>query len=93
MRAAELDARSSAELLKDARLPVQAEVATYFALRAADSEMAVLAETIEAFRRSMDVARAQLQEGERSRLDLDRPSGRRRLSQVRAAPRTRSRHR
>lgn len=75
-RAAELDARSTAGLLMDARLLVQAEVATtYFALRAVDDEAAILGDTIESYRRSVEVTRALVREGERSRLDQDRAEG------------------
>ncbi|OQW70916.1 MAG: hypothetical protein BVN33_16935 [Proteobacteria bacterium ST_bin13] len=75
-RAAALDARSQAELLRNARLLVQAQVATtYSTLRAIDDESAVLDNTISSYERTRSLIAAQVAEGERGPIDLDRADG------------------
>ena len=75
-RAAALDTQSQAELLRDARLLVEAQIASiYFALRANDDEGAILDDTVESYRRTRSLIALQVGEGERNRQDLYRADG------------------
>jgi multidrug efflux system outer membrane protein len=72
-RAAALDARASAALLQSTRLLVQADVAqTYFALRALDSERALVRQTVDAFRDTLQLTERRFQAGDVAELDLAR---------------------
>lgn len=72
-RAAQLDARSAALQLADARLAIQAGIAqTYFALRAFDAEEKVLAASLTDSDESVAIAERRLANGTGSELDLAR---------------------
>jgi multidrug efflux system outer membrane protein len=72
-RAAALDAQGSAALLQSTRLLVQADVAqTYFALRALDTERALVRQTVDAFRDTLELTERRFQAGDVAELDLAR---------------------
>jgi outer membrane protein, multidrug efflux system len=71
--AASLDAESREALLQSTRLLVQAEVAqTYLALRAMDSERALMRETVDAYRSTLQVTQRRHQVGDIGELDVVR---------------------
>ncbi|MDB5999454.1 MAG: putative efflux system outer rane lipoprotein NodT family [Rhizobacter sp.] len=71
--AALLDARSRDALLQSTRLLVQADVAqTYLALRAIDTERALVAETVGAYRDTLRVTERRFRAGDVAELDLAR---------------------
>lgn len=71
--AAALDAQSRAALLQSTRLLVQAEVAqTYLALRAVDSERAIVGETVDAYRATLRLTQRRQQAGDIAELDVAR---------------------
>jgi multidrug efflux system outer membrane protein len=71
--AAALDADARAALLQNTRLLVQAEVAqTYLALRAADTERALVRETVAAYNSSLDVTERRYRAGDVAELDVAR---------------------
>ncbi len=71
--AARLDARSSEALLADTRLLIQSRVAqSYFALRALDEDRTIVADTLSAYRQSLDVTQKRFREGDVAELDVAR---------------------
>lgn len=73
--AARLDARSAEALLQNARLTIQGDVATaYLALRALDEERALLDETIDAYRHTVDLTERRHRAGDVGELDVARVS-------------------
>ncbi|MCG2585023.1 efflux transporter outer membrane subunit [Massilia sp. TS11] len=72
-RAARLDATAAAQLLAQARLLVQADVAqNYFALRALDAERALMLATVTAYQESLDLTLRRQAQGDLSELDVER---------------------
>ena len=72
-RAARLDEQAAASLLDDARLLVQAEVAQqYFALRAADTERALMRATVAAYRQALALTERRYAAGDVAELDVAR---------------------
>ena len=72
-KAAHLDAKSSASLLDDTRLLIQARVAqSYFALRALDEDRAIVADTLSTYRQSLEVTQTRFREGDVAELDVAR---------------------
>ena len=71
--AATLDAQAREALLRSTQLLVQAEVAqTYLSLRATDAERALVDETVEAYRRTLNLTQRRYQAGDISELDVAR---------------------
>jgi multidrug efflux system outer membrane protein len=71
--AASLDAQAREALLQSTRLLVQAEVAqTYFGLRAADSERALMRETVAAYQDTLRLTQRRHQAGDIAELDVVR---------------------
>ncbi|MBX3655371.1 MAG: efflux transporter outer membrane subunit [Ramlibacter sp.] len=71
--AAALDAQAREALLQSTRLMVQAEVArTYLALRAADSERALMRQTVQAYRDTLHLTERRYQAGDVAELDVAR---------------------
>ncbi|HEX6703728.1 MAG TPA: efflux transporter outer membrane subunit [Albitalea sp.] len=71
--AASLDARSREALLQSTRLLVQADVAqTYLALRAIDTERAIVGDTVEAYRNTLRLTERRVQAGDIAELDAAR---------------------
>ncbi|HZY19053.1 MAG TPA: efflux transporter outer membrane subunit [Ramlibacter sp.] len=71
--AAALDVRAQEALLQSARLLVQSEVAqTYLALRTLDTERALVAETVAAYRSTLDLTRRRHRAGDIAELDVAR---------------------
>lgn len=71
--AAELDVRSREALLQSTRLLVQAQIAqSYFALRALDTERALVRGTVEAYRDTLRLTERRYQAGDVAELDLAR---------------------
>jgi multidrug efflux system outer membrane protein len=72
-RAARLDARASEALLQSARLLVQAEVAqAYFALRALDTERALVRGTVHTYRGTLALTERRFGAGDVAELDVTR---------------------
>ncbi len=72
-QAAKLDTQSSADLLRDAQLLLQSRVAeSYFALRALDEDRAIVADTLSAYRGSLQVTQHRFEEGDVAELDVAR---------------------
>lgn len=72
-QAAALDTQASEALLANTRLLVQANVAqTYFALRALDSERALVRQTVDAYRDTLRLTERRYQAGDVAELDLAR---------------------
>jgi multidrug efflux system outer membrane protein len=72
-RAAALDAQAGEALLQSTRLLVQAETAqTYLALRAADTERAILHDTVEAYRNTLRLTERRFQAGDVAELEVAR---------------------
>lgn len=72
-QAAHLDTQSSASLLRDTQLLVQSRVAeSYFALRALDEDRAIVADTLSAYRGSLQVTQHRFEEGDVAELDVAR---------------------
>lgn len=75
-QAAALDAQASAALLQGTRLLVQAETAqTYLRLRALDEERALVRETVQAYRQTLDLTERRLRAGDIAELDVVRVQG------------------
>jgi multidrug efflux system outer membrane protein len=73
--AASLDARAQEALLQSTRLLVQAEVAqTYLALRALDTERALVRATVSAYRDTLRLTERRFQAGDIAELDVARVS-------------------
>ncbi len=71
--ASALDAKASGAMLKDAQLLIQSRVAmSYFALRALDEDRAIVAQTLDAYRGSLDVTQKRFREGDVAELDVAR---------------------
>ena len=71
--AASLDAQSREALLQSARLLVQAEVAqSYLALRAIDDERALMRDTVEAYRGTLQLTERRQRAGDLAELDVAR---------------------
>ncbi|VWX63042.1 Toluene efflux pump outer membrane protein TtgI [Burkholderiales bacterium 8X] len=71
--AARLDADAREGLLQSTRLLVQAETAqTYLALRAIDAERAIVRETVEAYRGTLDLTQRRQRAGDIAELDVAR---------------------
>ena len=71
--AARLDAHANAALFADTRLLIQARVAqSYFALRALDEDRAIVADTLNTYRQSLDVTQTRFREGDVAELDVAR---------------------
>lgn len=71
--AASLDAQAREALLQSTRLLVQADVAqTYLALRAADTERALVRDTVEAYRNTLRLTERRVQAGDVAELDAAR---------------------
>lgn len=71
--AAALDAQAHEALLRSTQLLVQAEVAqTYLSLRATDAEGALVGQTVEAYRRTLDLTRRRYQAGDIAERDVAR---------------------
>jgi multidrug efflux system outer membrane protein len=71
--AARLDVQAQEALLQSSRLLVQAEVAqTYLALRALDSERALVAETVADYRVTLELTRRRQRAGDLAELDVAR---------------------
>jgi multidrug efflux system outer membrane protein len=71
--AAALDAQASEALLQSTRLLVQADVAqAYLALRALDDEMAIVRDTVTAYRDTLDLTERRLRAGDVAELDAAR---------------------
>ena len=71
--AATLDAQAREALLQSTRLLVQADVAqTYLALRAADTERALVRDTVEAYRNTLRLTERRVQAGDVAELDAAR---------------------
>jgi outer membrane protein, multidrug efflux system len=71
--AATLDAQAREALLRSTQLLVQAEVAqTYLSLRATDTERALVDETVEAYRRTLNLTQRRYQAGDIAELDVAR---------------------
>jgi len=71
--AAALDAQAREALLRSTQLLVQAEVAqTYLSLRATDAERALVDETVEAYRRTLNLTQRRYQAGDIAELDVAR---------------------
>lgn len=71
--AATLDARAQEALLQSSRLLVQSDVAqTYLALRALDSERALVGETVAAYRATLDLTQRRQRAGDIAELDVAR---------------------
>ena len=72
-QAAALDAQASEALLQSTRLLVQSDVArAYFALRALDSERALVRQTVDAYRDTLRLTERRYQAGDVAELDLAR---------------------
>jgi outer membrane protein, multidrug efflux system len=72
-RAARLDARSSEGLLQSTRLLVQSDVAqTYLALRALDTERALVRRTVATYRGTLDLTERRFRAGDVAELDVSR---------------------
>ena len=72
-QAAALDAQASEALLQSTRLLVQSDVArSYFALRALDSERALVRQTVEAYRDTLRLTESRYKAGDVAELDLAR---------------------
>lgn len=72
-QAATLDAQASEALLQSTRLLVQSDVArAYFALRALDSERALVRQTVDAYRDTLRLTERRYQAGDVAELDLAR---------------------
>ena len=72
-QAAALDAQASEALLQSTRLLVQSDVArAYFALRALDSERALVRQTVDAYRDTLHLTERRYQAGDVAELDLAR---------------------
>ena len=72
-RAARLDAQASEALLQSTRLLIQAEVAqTYLALRAVDTERALVRDTLNAYRGTLDLTERRFRAGDVAELDVAR---------------------
>ncbi len=72
-QAAHLDADASAALSHDTQLLIQSRVAqSYFALRALDEDRAIVADTLGAYRTSLQVTQKRFQEGDVAQLDVAR---------------------
>ena len=72
-QAADFDAQGSAALLRDTQLLIQSRVAqSYFALRAIDEDRAIVADTLDAYRGSLDVTQKRFREGDVAELDVAR---------------------
>jgi outer membrane protein, multidrug efflux system len=71
--AAALDAQAREALLRSTQLLAQAEVAqTYLSLRATDTERALVDETVEAYRRTLNLTQRRYQAGDIAELDVAR---------------------
>ena len=71
--AAALDAQSSAELLRNARLAIQADVAqAYLSLRALDEERSIVRQTAAAYRGTLDLTERRYRAGDVAELDVAR---------------------
>jgi len=71
--AASLDARAREALLQNTRLLVQAQVAqSYFALRALDSERALVADTVAAYRGTLQLVERRFRAGDVAELEVAR---------------------
>ena len=71
--AAGLDAQARAALLQSTRLLVQADVAqTYLALRALDAERALVRETLDAYRNTLQLTERRFRAGDVAELDVAR---------------------
>jgi len=71
--AARLDAHANTALFADTRLLIQARVAqSYFALRALDEDRAIVADTLNTYRQSLDVTQTRFREGDVAELDVAR---------------------
>jgi outer membrane protein, multidrug efflux system len=71
--AAALDAQAREALLRSTQLLVQAEVAqTYLSLRATDTERTLVDETVEAYRRTLNLTQRRYQAGDIAELDVAR---------------------
>ena len=71
--AASLDAQAREALLQSTRLLVQADVAqTYLALRAVDTERALVRDTVEAYRNTLRLTERRVQAGDVAELDAAR---------------------
>jgi outer membrane protein, multidrug efflux system len=72
-QAAALDAQASEQLLQNARLLVQADVAqTYFSLRALDAERALMRETVAAYQDTLKLTERRYAAGDVAELDVAR---------------------
>lgn len=72
-RAASLDARARDALLQSTRLLVQAEVAqTYLALRALDTERALVRRTVNTYRATLNLTERRFRAGDVAELDVSR---------------------
>ncbi|MBW8880052.1 MAG: efflux transporter outer membrane subunit, partial [Asticcacaulis sp.] len=72
-KAAQFDAQASEALLQDTKLLIQSRVAeSYFALRALDEDRAIVRDTLEAYRGSLDVTQKRFREGDVAELDVAR---------------------
>ncbi|MDI7775949.1 efflux transporter outer membrane subunit [Asticcacaulis sp. EMRT-3] len=71
--AAHLDAEAAQSLLDETQLLIQSQVAqSYFALRALDEDRAIVADTLTAYRGSLDVTQKRFKEGDIAELDVAR---------------------
>ncbi|HYP82160.1 efflux transporter outer membrane subunit [Variovorax sp.] len=72
-QAAALDARSREALLQGTRLAVQSETAQlYLAVRALDDESRIMADTVEAYRDTLDLTERRQRAGDLGELDVER---------------------